>query len=240
MDYYRLARLIKSVIYNFMRMFKYMSYCLITICFIAICLLLMTSHSKAETLDFNFKSQYFYMDDTILNKFYNTQYYSKDYYYLITSTGSGSSTYYYVIAVPTSSGVEWIGKYNYINNELTLNPDINEYWYARLRLNGEMVFSFYQRNLHDALDATLKNPSWSTIDGNTHHWVWGTYESFFCYRIYNGAETLVTRRYFPNQIDYSYVFVSPYMTPNDTEGLQYLQTGEFTFFAINPRQFANF
>lgn len=51
MDYYRLARLLKNVIYNFMRMFKYMSYCSIAVCFIAVCLLLMSSKSECSTFE---------------------------------------------------------------------------------------------------------------------------------------------------------------------------------------------
>lgn len=93
MDYYNLARLIKNVVYNFMRMFKYMSYCLIAICFIAVCLLLMSSHSKAQTFTEN--SVNFYVPDNIYNKFVTSEYYNDDYYCLLMYNRSNNSAPFY-------------------------------------------------------------------------------------------------------------------------------------------------
>ena len=122
MDYYNLARLIKNVVYNFMRMFKYMSYCLIAICFIAVCLLLMSTHSKAETFYDNYNDKY--VDLPSLDQFEGQEYcllYNGEYnnYSVLCPQNFDTETMRY--AVCNDGNPSWFG-IQYNNGEDTSGP----------------------------------------------------------------------------------------------------------------------
>lgn len=101
MDYYNLARIIKNVVYNFMRMFKYLCYSLIAICFIVLCLLLMSSHSNAETITYN-SSHYFEWFRSSNNTTYRVSC-NVDFYGV--PTGSGSTKYWTFYDMETNEPV---------------------------------------------------------------------------------------------------------------------------------------
>ena len=230
MDYFNFAKLFKNIVYNFMRIFKYMSISLICICFIAICLLLMSTKSSAyaeTTLDtFTYEGRNYecYLPTAVYDNIKTLpEYVSGNYYWCCFSMGSGAGemavqfipkTYEVKSYLRTSlgySGARFVG----IQIEYSPNS-MNGCVYYNLRENGGAVF-YTQQNY---------------IMYSGRFYASGTrLLMYFELPLYsdNTYTTLLTGQTQP-------VFTAPsFMPPDYQNSIQFLQTGDFIAFQIDPR-----
>lgn len=229
MDYYNLARFLKNVVYNFMRMFKYMSYCLVAVCFIAVCLLLMSSRSKAISVSLtetqaqtminrlNSDQTYWYRQG---NACYALFYYPQE--IAIGSNSPVSASYFCFGWLPDSAVGEFIEEPQEFQMRWVKGTALqcgywdenlnylgcNSYWYNSGQImQFPYTFFMYQLNQNNIIDHKL---------------------------YIAGTSTVVT----PSLVNDD--FVAPYLLPNASEEQSQqdaLTSGQFTFFIVNPRYF---
>lgn len=238
MDYFNLARFLKNVVFNFMRMFKYLSISLICICFIAVCLLLMSTKGECAGFREDYSSSIkidFSVDDTVLSKFNSTEYADGNYLYLIFNRWvSFQGMYCDIYVVPRSTGATQIGVYNYSSGTLSANSSITDWYKTSFSLNSipaSLSFTHYTSSLSispntpRSTDTSFGNPSY--VVRNLP--LWTSYDSLI-FSIDNSS----TRFHFPNELLPPFTAPS-FMPPNFNDSLQYLETGEFIAFQIDPR-----
>lgn len=235
MGYYNIFVILKNILYNFRRIFKYICISLLALCFIAICLLLMSTKGECAEYTEDYSSTIklkFSVDDTILSRFNSTQYADGSYLYLIMSRFVSFQGWYCdIYAVPRSTGATTLGVYNYSNNTWTSNSTITDWYktsFATSSIPSTITLSHYTTafNISSAprrTDTNFSDPSY--VIANIP--VWTTYDSMI-FDI-NGDNQ---RFHFPNEP------LPPFNEPvfvnaEDSNWGNTLVNGEFNYFFID-------
>lgn len=225
MDYFNLAKLIRNVVYNFMRMFRYLSMSLICLCFIALCLLLMSTKSNATVILNNSDNDTSievddFPDDSRFNgnnvfivkgseiEPSNSWYNQKIFAYTNTLYDSGDWRLRKE-SMPNAPRLGFASGGSWANNSTmwyaTLNSDgIYENWTYLLTFNGfsDVNYGAYSENVNSIAYSKV-----DVMNQNTH-------------------------TYIVTSSDFS--VGSPFTAPSLHPGYEYLTTGEFTFFVVQP------
>lgn len=225
MDYYNLTKLIKNVLFNLMRMFKYLSISLICVCFIALCLLLMSTKSNAysggtaELITNNVTYNCdMYMPDNIYSVFTSTSYYtSGDYNYLCYLT---DRTWYFQF-FPKNSGIKV-----YIPSYPNVPVGFVDFSYSTT--DGSSSCAFISVN---ESSGNLTGSGTGFAGGNKRAYRPSYTQMYLISNIPIYTSSSLTDTVFSPTVS----FIAPsFMPPNFNDNVQYLETGDFIAFQIDP------
>lgn len=225
MDYYNLTRLIKNVVYNFTKMFKYLSISLICISFITICLLLMSTKSSAysggtaELITNNTTYNCdLYMPDNIYTVFTNTSYYTSGNYNYLCYLTDRTWTFQFF---PKNSEIKvYIPSYP--------NVPVGFVGLSYSTTNGSSSCAYVTCT---ETNGTIITTATGLAGGNRQAYRPGYTTMYLITNMPIYTSSSLTNTVFAPTVS----FIAPsFMPPDFSNNVQYLETGDFVAFQIDP------